>query len=352
MKKIISKIIIIVTLITLINLTSCKNEVMNMPTDQNINFPAAYVVNGENGSISVIRLSDNTVNTEIMLMDRNNMIMWPHHIYLNPTKNQLAIGVPGMDLSAGHSGGMEGMNGRVLIIDPTTLTIIKNLSVPIMNHNAVFVNNGSEIWTSQMDSLGKVLVYDATSYTLKNTISVGEEPAEVTLSADGTKAYVCNGKSNSVTIINPTTKAVITTVSVPANPVGAWTASNGKMFVDCEDGQKVVVLDVATNAIDQTIDLGFMPGFAAYSASNNELWVTDPMAGKVHYWTWDAGMNMWVQGGSIATGAGAHAIAFTGSTAYVTNQTANTVSAVNVTNRTVTKTINVGKKPNGIVIRY
>jgi YVTN family beta-propeller protein len=36
---------------------------------------------------------------------------------------------------------------------------------------------------------------------------------------------------------------------------------------------------------------------------------------------------------------------------YVTNQTANTVSVVNVTNHTVTKTISVGKKPNGIVIK-
>ncbi|MFY8098093.1 MAG: YncE family protein, partial [Flavobacterium sp.] len=73
----------------------------------------------------------------------------------------------------------------------------------------------------------------------------------------------------------------------------------------------------------------------------------------VHYWTWDAGMNMWMHGSSFNTGAGAHAITFTsdGNTAYVTNQTANTVSVVNTTNHSVTKTINVGKKPNGIVIK-
>lgn len=64
-------------------------------------------------------------------------------------------------------------------------------------------------------------------------------------------------------------------------------------------------------------------------------------------------MNMWMHGGAFNTGAGAHAISFTidGNTAYVTNQTANTVSVVNVTNHTVTKTIAVGKKPNGITIK-
>ena len=62
---------------------------------------------------------------------------------------------------------------------------------------------------------------------------------------------------------------------------------------------------------------------------------------------------MWMHGSSLNTGAGAHAIAFTtdGNTAYVTNQTANTVSVVNTSNHLVTKTINVGKKPNGIVIK-
>lgn len=102
-----------------------------------------------------------------MLMDGTNMIMWPHHIYLNPSKTQLAIGVPGMDLSAGHSGGMMGMKGAVVLLDATTGIISKNLQLPMMNHNAVYVNNGSEIWTSQMDSLGKVLVYDANTYALK-----------------------------------------------------------------------------------------------------------------------------------------------------------------------------------------
>lgn len=50
---------------------------------------------------------------------------------------------------------------------------------------------------------------------------------------------------------------------------------------------------------------------------------------------------------------GAHAISFTtdGNTAYVTNQSSKSVSVVNVTNHTVIKTITVGNKPNGIVLK-
>ena len=48
-----------------------------------------------------------------------------------------------------------------------------------------------------------------------------------------------------------------------------------------------------------------------------------------------------------------HAIAFDEASmkAYVTNQGAESVSVVNAMTHTVSKTITVGKKPNGIVIK-
>ena len=228
--------------IIMISVACKKNE-----TPLNINYPAAYVVNGEDASISVINLSKNEVTETIELMGTgSDMIMWPHHIYNH--ENHLAIGVPGMDLSAGHTGGMMGMMGRVLIVDAVKGLILKDIETPMMNHNAIYSPDGTEIWTSQMDAAGTVLVYDANTYSLKNTITVGEDPAEVTFSADGSKAYVCNGGSNTVTVINPITKSVITTLAVGLDPVGAWTSSIGKMFIDNEAGNSISIIDVATNA--------------------------------------------------------------------------------------------------------
>lgn len=356
MKNRTSKLAIVAITIIPFIMFSCMNK-MDMDKDMtmeelNINYPAAYVVNGEDASISVIKLSSNEVTETIKLMGiGSDMIMWPHHIYSH--QNHLAIGVPGMDLSAGHTGGAAGMKGKVLIIDATKGTFLKNIETPIMNHNAIYSPDGTEIWTSQMKDGGTVLVYDATSFTLKNTINVGDDPAEVTFSTDGSKAYVCNGGSNTVSVINPSTKAIITTLTVGIDPVGAWTSSIGKMFVDNEGSNSVSIIDVANNNVSDSIALGFMPGYVAHNKSKNELWVTDPMAGKVHFWTYDTGMSAWMKGSSFNTGAGAHAISFTidENTAYVTNQSANTVSVVNVSNHTISKTITVGKKPNGIVIK-
>jgi YVTN family beta-propeller protein len=342
-------------------ITSCKNTDDAQPK-LSISYPAAYVVNGTSSTLSVINLNTNEVADLIQLTDdvsgvSNNgagkFLQYPHHIYLNPTKNQIAIAAPGMDLSEGH-GTAEVLahsgTAKVAILDAVKGINVKLIDVPEMNHNAIYSPDGKEIWTSQMDEKGKILVYDANTYLLKNTINVGKEPAEVTFSNDGLTAFVANGMDNSVSIINPNTKTVIATIPVGKNPVGAWTGSDNRMYVDNEDGQSISVIDVKTLKVVETVALGFMPGYAAYNEEMKELWVTDPMAGKVHLWKKDVN-GKYVKGVNIATGSGAHAIAFKGMTAYITNQEAASVSVVDMMKHEKIKDIQVGKKPNGIVIR-
>lgn len=336
--------------------SSCKKkdmEPMDMDKKLNVDYPAAYVVNGEDATISVINLDRNEVTGTISLMGTgSDMVMWPHHVSLH--SNHLAVGVPGMDLSEGHNAPTTGMTGKLLVVDAITGSISKNINLPSMNHNTIYSPDGTEIWVPQMGMEGKVLVYDATTDALKNTIAVGMMPAELTFSSNGAKAYVANGDDDNVSVIDVATKTVVATIKVGNNPVGAWTGSNGKMYVDNEDGQSISVIDVAGDTVDQTIALGFMPGMATYNSTRNELWVSDPMAGKVHYYAWDGMMKMWMHGGVFPTGSGTHAIIFTmdGNAAYVTNQAANTVSVVNAASHTVVKNINVGKKPNGIVLKH
>ncbi len=342
--------------------TSCMKMTDAQP-ELNINYPAAYVVNGTSSTVSVINLNTNEATDLIQLTDQMGamahgssgmFLQYPHHIYLNPAKNQIAIAAPGMDLSLGHGATAAAPHAgmaKVAVLDATKGQNIKLIDVPIMNHNAVYSPDGKEIWTSQMDTKGSVLVYDATTYVLKNTITVGKEPAEVTFSANGTLAFVANGADNTVSAIDPNTKAVKATIPVGANPVGAWSGSDNRMYADNEDGQTVSVLDVKTLKVVETVALGFMPGYAAFNGEMKELWVSDPVAGKVHWWKQDSNLKF-VKGGSFATGAGAHAIAFRDMTAYVTNQETASVSVVDVMKHEKTKDIKVGQKPNGIVLKF
>ena len=360
--RIIGRSLPVVALSLLLNSSGCKHDMSIKQPELNITYPAAYVVNAEGNSLSVIDLLNQQVRETISFgeasgghsgMNMTDMVMWPHHIYLSPDGSKLGVGVPGMDLSAGHAGGTSGMKGRVLVVNSKTGATTVNQQTPVMNHNAVFSADGSEIWTSQMDQSGKVLVYNAATMALKNTIIVGMEPAEVTMSSNGQYAFVANGMSNTVTVIKVADKSVAKTIPVGDDPVGAWPGADDKMYVDNEKGQSISVIDVNTLTVTETVKLGFTPGYAAYHPIRNELWVSQAGTGmKVVIF---GRMNgAWMKMGEVQTGLDAHAIVFTkdGVTAFVTNQGAATVSVVDVAKRIKLKDIAVGKKPNGIVLKY
>lgn len=310
-----------------------------------VDFDALYVVNGESGTISVIDATKNEVAGTIAL--RN--ISFPHHLNPSPDRTELALAVPGMDLSAGHGMSGHGMAlGSVLVLDAATGKTLAGRRLDGPNHNAAFSPDGKEIWTSQMIMAGKVLVLDAVSLETKVSIEGGDMPAEVTFSKNGKYAFAANGMGNSVTVIDVASKSVVKTISVGADPVGAWPGSDGIMYVDNESGKSISAIDAATLEIVRTYNLGFMPGMAATSPAG-ELWVTDADNGKVIFFT--AGDTTRI--GDLTTGAGAHAITFNtdGKTAYISNQGTGTVTVIDVASRRVTKNIEVGSKPNGMVFK-
>ena len=147
-----------------------------------------------------------------------------HHIYASPVINELSIAVPGRDLSAGHGGSMVNIKRMVMVLDANKGIVTKDVQLPAINHNAVFSQDNKEIWTSKMEMDGKILEYDARTYKLKNIAPVGKDPAEVTFFADESKACVANGSSDDVSVINPTTKAIIATIPAGDEPVAALQA--------------------------------------------------------------------------------------------------------------------------------
>ncbi|MFD2247746.1 YncE family protein [Pontibacter ruber] len=313
----------------------------------NIDYKAAYVINGQDNNVSVLKLQENRVAETIKLQEA----VAPHHIALSPDKKHLAIAITSTDLSGGH-GGHGGSTGgyKVMILDAVSGMEVKVLSTPDMPHNAAYNQAGSELWVGQAGG-NKVLVFDTKSWSVKSTVAVGKSPSEVTFSTNGALAFVANTDDATVTVIDQTTKAVKKTIPVGAEPVGAWPAANGKMYVDNEAGQTVSVIDVNSLTVEETIALNFKPGYVAYHSGTNELWVSNATDGKVVIYRRDG--NSWQRKTEVATGADAHAIIFDEDMklAYVTNQGAHNVSVINTVDYSKVTTLSVGRKPNGMVIR-
>jgi YVTN family beta-propeller protein len=337
--------------ILVFTMSSCIKHDMDhgAHTMLNIDYPAAYVVNGASNNLSVIKLSDNAVTETIGL----NGATFPHHISINPSKTRLAVAITSTDLSGGHAGHGGATTGlKVQIINAVTGMIDKEIALPKLPHNAIFNSSGSELWIGQLDTIqSQVLVYKTSDWSLQNTINVGKGLSEVTFSHNGSMAFACNTMDGTVTLIDANSKMVVTTLLVGADPVGAWSASNGKMYVDNELSQTISEISVSDMNVTSTINLGFKPGYVAYHTSSGELWVSDATNGKVVYYTLVGGV--WTLKGDIVTAANPHAIAFNsdGTKAFVTNQGAGNVSVIDVPAHTVSQNIAVGSKPNGIVIK-
>lgn len=119
------------------------------------NYLSIVVVNGGANSLSVLDMSSDTVTRTVRLTN----ITYPHHASTSPDATKIVIGVPGMDLSMGHSNISSGMMGKFIVLDSTTFTTLKTVELPHVNHNAAFSPDGSEIWMGQSWCMTHQLTY-------------------------------------------------------------------------------------------------------------------------------------------------------------------------------------------------
>ena len=113
-----------------------------------------------------------------------------------------------------------------------------------------------------LENVDKVAVLDVTvepNVVIKN-IAVGDQPAGVAITPDGSRLYVANGGANTVSVINTSTNAVIKTITVGSNPKSvAVTPDGARVYVTNQGSNTVSVIDTATNAVVATIAVGTLP---------------------------------------------------------------------------------------------
>jgi YVTN family beta-propeller protein len=327
---------------------------------------ALWVVNGQGPSFTVVALDgaelpDGGVDASRIRVHGTvalEGVRFPHHVALSPDRSFLVVADPGMDFSRGHNhadGGLGmDMPGALLKLDARTGETLAGTMLARMNHNGAISKDGREVWTTAMSNPGQVLVLDAqTLAPLAEPITLeGQDGAtEVSFSPDGRQAFVANGLSGTLSVLDVASRQVTATVRVGRDPVGAWPGADGLMYVDNELGQTLSVVDPAgpgAPRVLRSLDLGFTPGMAA-ATPEGQLWVSDSTNGQVVPYP---------PGGSVPlapvpTGEGAHGLAFSPShrLLFVTNQWEDSLSVIDVHARQVIKELPTGRAPNGLVYR-
>jgi YVTN family beta-propeller protein len=225
--------------------------------------------------------------------------------------------------------------------------IVALLAAPVsqaLARDAYVVNGGSN----------SVSVIDTDKNMVESTIAVGTGPDQVAITPDGQSAYVTNTGSNSVSVINTGGKKVVATIPVGMSPEGiAITPDGSRAYVANSGSDNVSVIDTKTNAIvGSPIGVGSVPTAVAITPDGSRAYVTNAAFAASTVSVIDTGTNATV-GAAIPTGHSPEAIAMEpdGLHAYTVNTNDGDVSVISTqSNSAIGSPIPVGSLPEGIAL--
>ena len=105
-------------------------------------------------------------------------------------------------------------------------------------------------------------------------VTTGSSPYHVAVSPDGTRAYISNFGSDTVTVIDTATNTVVATISVGLAPDGVAISPDGELvYVAIDRSNSVTVIDTATNTVIGSIGVVDRAGNVAFSPDGTRAYV-------------------------------------------------------------------------------
>src|SRR5213075_2300673 len=194
---------------------------------------------------------------------------------------------------------------------------------------------------------------DTSTNQVVTQIAVGTFPIRIAMTPNRLKAFVSNGTSASISVLDTVARTNTATIPVGRSPgESAITPDGARLFVVHQRGDNrtcpVDVIDTATNQVITTV---FIPGHwdkdILFTPDGRSAYIANFSAGEV-----DVMDTTTYQVTTIPTGAGSRRLCISpaGDRVYVANNKARSVSAIDTATQQVIATIPVGQVPMGIAI--
>ena len=192
-----------------------------------------------------------------------------------------------------------------------------------------------------------VSVIDVSTNKVTATISVGSNPMGVAVNPNGTKVYVGNANSNNISIIDTATNTVTAAVPVGSNPMGIAVSPDGKnVYVTNHLSNTVSFFNTSTNNVKATVDVGKNPTGIAVGSDGKEVYVTNEGDSTVS--VIDTATKAVTATVPVGSGPKEIAVSLEGKKVYVVNYDGGSVSVIDTATDKVTNTVNVGRAPRGV----
>ncbi len=122
-----------------------------------------------------------------------------------------------------------------------------------------------------------VSVIEGSTRSVIATIPVGKRPHYVALEPSGKRAYVTDGDSNSITVIDTATNQAIARIEgLGGDPQQIVVHPEGKLaYVTCYDSSTVCVIDLVAGRVSATIPVGESPQSIAIAPKGDKVYVAN-----------------------------------------------------------------------------
>jgi WD40 repeat protein len=150
--------------------------------------------------------------------------------------------------------------------------------------NKAFISNGRD---------SSVTIIDLTSLAFITKVTVtGQNPDAIIYDPFSHKVFAYNGRTANATVIDGTSNKVVATIKLDGKPENSVSDGKGKVYVNIEDKSEISVINSVTNNVEQTWSIA--PGEEAsglaldnenhrlFAVCSNKLMVVlDALSGKV-----------------------------------------------------------------------
>ena len=160
------------------------------------------------------------------------------HILSGGGWDYLAVGPDNNRLYVSHG-------TQVNILDKTTGDSIGVIENTTGVHGIAFDKANGRGYTSN-GRLNNVTVFDLATNKVITQIATGENPDAILFEPFSKKIITCNGRSKDLSVIDPGQNKVIATIPLGGKPETAVSNGSGKLFVNVEDKNEIVEVDVKT----------------------------------------------------------------------------------------------------------
>ena len=178
----------------------------------------------------------------------------------------------------------------VHVLDLTTLKPVAEVTGLTAAHGVALDQNGrAYVSDGKSDS---VIAFDPATGRELQRIRVGKGPDSILFDPASSKILAFNGESEDVSVIDPASSAVVATIKLPNAPEFSQTDGQGHVYVNLEKSNAVAVIDSRKLAFDHLIPLTGCDGPAPLAldranrrlfsgCGNNVMVVADADSGKV-----------------------------------------------------------------------